>query len=86
MFLHLFRDTRQLHYHVPIMKGNKYTGSIAILIPLEKLGKRFVENIRTGETGYGSMISEIGIELFNPIRKPCQENQSMRFIRKLLQF
>ncbi len=57
---------RAIAYHIPIMKGNKYTGSIAILIPLEKLGKRFIENIRTGETGYGSMISEIGIELFNP--------------------
>jgi PAS domain S-box-containing protein len=55
--------------HVPIMKGDKYIGSMAILIPLEQLGKRFVENIRTGETGYGSMISEIGIELFNPFEK-----------------
>lgn len=60
---------RAIAYHIPIMKRNQYTGSIAVLIPLEKLGKRFVETIRTGETGYGSMISEIGIELFNPFKE-----------------
>jgi PAS domain S-box-containing protein len=69
---------KAIAYHVPIMNGNKYKGSIAILIPLEKLGKRFVESIRTGETGYGSMISEIGIELFNPF-----ENQSGKSINDI---
>jgi PAS domain S-box-containing protein len=53
--------------HVPIITEGKYAGSMAILIPLEMLGKRFVENIRTGETGYGSMMTEFGVELFNPI-------------------
>ena len=57
---------RTIAYHIPMMKDNKYKGSIAILIPIDKLGKRFVENIKTGETGYGWMISESGIELFNP--------------------
>jgi PAS domain S-box-containing protein len=53
-------------YHVPVMKGNRYIGSLAILIPLEKLGKRFIDNIRTGKTGYGLLFSENGIELFSP--------------------
>ena len=57
---------RAIAYHIPMISGNEYMGSIAILIPLDKLGKRFIENIRTGETGYGWMISEDGIELFNP--------------------
>jgi|WetSurMetagenome_2_1015567.scaffolds.fasta_scaffold02248_8 PAS domain S-box-containing protein len=57
---------KTIAYHVPIIIDNEYKGSIAILIPLAKLGKRFVENIRTGETGYGWMISEFGIELYNP--------------------
>ncbi len=65
-------------YHVPIIKDEKYVGSIAILIPLEKLGKRFVENIRTGETGYGTMVSEFGIELFNP-----SENQTGKSIKEI---
>jgi PAS domain S-box-containing protein len=57
---------RAIAYHVPIINGNDYKGSIGILIPLEKLGKRFIENIRTSESGYGWMISESGIELFTP--------------------
>jgi PAS domain S-box-containing protein len=57
---------KTIAYHIPVIKDNIYRGSIAILIPVNKLGKRFIENIRTGETGYGWMISEGGIELFNP--------------------
>lgn len=34
-------------YHVPVIIDNEYKGSIGILIPLDKPGKRFVENIRT---------------------------------------
>jgi PAS domain S-box-containing protein len=57
---------RTIAYHVPILIDTVYKGSLAILIPIDKLGKRFLENIRTGETGYGWMISKDGIELFNP--------------------
>ncbi len=57
---------RAIAYHVPIMKDSVYQGSLAILIPIDRLGKRFVENIRTGVRGYGSLISEVGIELFSP--------------------
>ena len=52
--------------HVPVIVNNEYKGSLAILIQVHKLGKRFVENIRTGETGFGWMMSEGGVELFNP--------------------
>jgi PAS domain S-box-containing protein len=57
---------KTIAYHVPVFIGNEYKGSIAILIPIDNLGKRFVENIRTGETGYGWLINETGIQLFNP--------------------
>ncbi len=57
---------RTIAYHVPVIVDNEYKGSLAILIPLEKLGKRFIENIRTGETGTARMISESGIELYSP--------------------
>jgi two-component system cell cycle sensor histidine kinase/response regulator CckA len=58
---------RAIAYHIPILSGADYKGSLAILIPLDKLGKRFLENIKTGDTGYGFMLSEDGIELFNPV-------------------
>lgn len=57
---------RAIAYHVPVFVANDYKGSLGILIPIDKLGKRFVENIRTGDTGYGWMISEDGIDLYDP--------------------
>jgi hypothetical protein len=58
---------RAIAYHIPIISGKVYKGSLAILIPIDKLGQRFIKTIKTGKTGYGSLISETGIELFNPL-------------------
>ena len=58
---------KTIAYHIPILRGNEYSGSLAILIPLENLGRRFTEYITTGKTGYGWVISEKGFELFNPV-------------------
>jgi PAS domain S-box-containing protein len=63
-------------YHIPIFKEKIYTGSLAIAIPLDKLGQRFIENIRTGKSGYGWVISEDGIELYSPA--PDQKGKSVR--------
>jgi PAS domain S-box-containing protein len=71
---------RAIAYHVPIIIDNEYKGSIGLLIPIDKLGKRFVENIKTGETGYGWMISKLGIELFNPT-----ENQTGKSVNEVYQ-
>ncbi len=71
---------RTIAYHVPIIIDDDYKGSIAILIPIDNLGKRFLENIKTGETGYGCMISEVGIELFSPLNN--QTGKSVREIFK----
>jgi PAS domain S-box-containing protein len=76
---------RAIAYHIPIISGNEYKGSLAILIPINKLGQRFIESIKTGDTGYGLMISENGIELFDPvpghtgksIKETFNENQSV---------
>jgi PAS domain S-box-containing protein len=71
---------KAIAYHIPVISDDKYKGSLAILIPLDKLGKRFTENIITGKTGYGWVISKDGIELFNPITgqtgKPVKETYS----------
>ncbi len=57
---------KAIAYHIPVITNKGYQGSIAILIPIDKLGKRFIENIKIGKTGYGWMLSKKGIELFNP--------------------
>lgn len=53
-------------FHVPIFNGQEYEGSIAILIAIDKLGKRYLENIKIAETGYAFLISENNIEIFCP--------------------
>jgi PAS domain S-box-containing protein len=69
---------RTIAYHIPITIDSIYSGSIAILIPIDKLCKRFVENIRTGETGFGWMVSEQGIELYSP-----SDNQTGKSAREI---
>ena len=61
------QGVRAIAYHIPIISGNVYKGSLAILIPINKLGERYVKTIKTGKNGYGLMINENGIELFDPI-------------------
>ncbi len=69
---------RTIALHVPIINEKGYRGSLAILIPLDELGKQFIQTIRTGVSGYGWMISKNGIELFSPM--PGQTGQSAKEI------
>lgn len=61
------KGSRGIAYHVPVMSGDDYMGALSIVIPLDKIAKLFVENIRTEETGYAWMMNEDGIELFNQV-------------------
>lgn len=77
---------RTIAFHIPIISGNEYKGSLAILISVDKLGQSFIKNIKSRESGYGLMISETGIELFDPIpdhigksiRETYSNNQSIQ--------
>ena len=69
---------KTIAYHIPIIIDNVYKGSIAILIPVNQLGRRFIENIKTGETGYGWMISEGDIVIYNP-----SENQTGKSAKEI---
>ena len=37
--------------HIPIFKGKEFMGSLAMLIPIDKLGKRYLANIKIRGTG-----------------------------------
>jgi PAS domain S-box-containing protein len=54
-------------YHVPVLDDNEYKGSLAILIAIDKLGKRYLQSVKIGETGYAWLLSENNIEIFCPI-------------------
>ena len=53
-------------YHVPVFFKDTFRGTLAILIPFSKISEEYLGNIRIGEGGYAWVISEGGIELFNP--------------------
>ena len=53
-------------YHVPVFEGAAFRGTVAVLIPFEMIARRFLEEIRVGETGHAWMISQNGVELYCP--------------------
>lgn len=53
--------------HVPIMDGNVYKGSLAMLIPIDKLGKQNLGKIKIRGTGNVWLLSENGVEIYCPV-------------------
>jgi PAS domain S-box-containing protein len=53
--------------HVPFFKGNAFEGSLAVLIPIDKLGKIYLDKIKIKGTGKAWLLSENGIELYCPV-------------------
>ncbi len=58
---------RAIALHVPVIKNDKFYGTIGVLIDFLSISKAYLENIKLGETGYAWMTSKEGIELFCPI-------------------
>jgi PAS domain S-box-containing protein len=54
--------------HVPVLNGNVFAGSLAILIPIDKLGKLYLDKIKIKGTGKAFLLSENGIELYCPVK------------------
>jgi PAS domain S-box-containing protein len=53
--------------HVPVFKGTEFRGSIAVLINFRELARRYLDNIRIGETGSSWVISRDGTILYSQI-------------------
>jgi len=54
-------------YHIPVFHDGSFEGSIAILVPVDLLGKRFLGEVKLGKTGYAFMVSENLNELYCPL-------------------
>lgn len=52
---------------VPVFKHEKFDGCIGILINFQEIARRYLEDIKIGETGYAWMTSRDGIELYCPV-------------------
>jgi PAS domain S-box-containing protein len=53
--------------HVPFFNENEFAGSLAILIPIDRLGKLYLDKIKIKGTGRAWLLSENGIELYCPV-------------------
>lgn len=53
--------------HVPVFDGDKFIGTLGGIIRVQEAGKRFLEDIKIGESGYAWMISRDGTQLYNPV-------------------
>ncbi|WP_346856400.1 ATP-binding protein [uncultured Draconibacterium sp.] len=51
-------------YHIPVFKGDEFKGSIAILIPINRLGELYLQNIKTRGTGHAWLLTKHGVEIF----------------------
>jgi len=52
---------------VPVFRDKTYQGTIGININFHELAKRYIEDIKIGDTGYAWMISKDGTELYCPV-------------------
>ncbi len=53
--------------HVPVYKDKTFAGSLAILIPIDELGKLYLGKIENRKNGHAWLLSENGIEIYCPI-------------------
>ena len=53
--------------HVPVFGGGTYQGSIGIVVNFHALAKRYLEDIKIGNTGYAWVVSRDGTELYCPV-------------------
>ncbi|MDX8341119.1 ATP-binding protein [Draconibacterium sp. IB214405] len=50
--------------HVPVFKDSTFVGSLAILIPMDKLGKQYLGNLKSIGTGQAWILSKNGTEIY----------------------
>ncbi|MGD9994787.1 MAG: ATP-binding protein [Salinivirgaceae bacterium] len=60
--------------HIPIFNKDTYVGSLAMLIPIDALGKQYLANIEIRGTGNVWLLSENGIEIYCPIEGHTGQN------------
>ncbi len=76
-------------YHVPVFNGSTFMGSLAILIPMDELGRQYLGNIKTPETGQTWLLSENGTEIYCSVeehtgRTFIDNNQHQELAKQLM--
>ncbi|BAH74455.1 sensor histidine kinase [Solidesulfovibrio magneticus] len=52
--------------HVPVFEAERFVGSVAVLLPFDRIAKDFVSDIKIGKSGYALLLSQEGVELYCP--------------------
>ena len=50
--------------HVPVYRNNEFNGSLAILIPIDKIGEKYLGKIKIRGSGNVWLLSEEGVEIY----------------------
>ncbi|MDP3178429.1 MAG: hypothetical protein Q8M76_11035, partial [Spirochaetaceae bacterium] len=53
--------------YCPVNDGEVFRGAIAVLVPFEKISKRYVERISIGAEGYAVLVDADGTILYSPV-------------------
>jgi PAS domain S-box-containing protein len=60
---------RAIVFAYPVLKGTEYNGCISLVIRFDYIAEKFLKVIKIGESGYATVISESGIELYCNLEK-----------------
>ncbi|OKY75370.1 MAG: hypothetical protein BM485_08880 [Desulfobulbaceae bacterium DB1] len=69
---------RCIAYHVPVMQGETFAGSLAILIPFTKIAGDYLDTLQSRMAGRTIIISEEGVALY--CSEPGQAGRNIRDI------
>lgn len=58
---------RSVAIHMPVFRHGVFNGTIAFLLSFDELAKKYLEDIRIGKDGYAWVLSQKGIELYDPV-------------------
>lgn len=61
------QGTESVAIHVPVFRGEEFAGTLGVALDFTSVVRRFVEEIRFGESGYAFVVSREGTILHSPV-------------------
>ncbi|HWR03524.1 MAG TPA: EAL domain-containing protein [Humidesulfovibrio sp.] len=58
---------RTIALHVPVFEGERFRGSLGLLLDFDAISRRYLEGVRVAETGYAFVYSQKGVLLYSPV-------------------
>ncbi|OIN98122.1 MAG: hypothetical protein AUJ49_13825 [Desulfovibrionaceae bacterium CG1_02_65_16] len=58
---------RTVIMQVPVFKGERFCGTLGLLLNFDAIARRYLEGVRVAETGYAFVYSRQGVLLYSPV-------------------